>query len=252
MPVVRPSAEALRRLHRRDRQRARAGVVRGTGRVAGPSGDARRAFRFVPDGVVRRLQFAEGPDSERNRAWLGRTSHHGCPTLELMTLVETGTRAPVGAVFGPTAEGEATSSRSRTATPSSSTHAVAEHRSALRSTSRSSGTGQTLFSVWYQWAQAGAGRSSGCGSKPSARDTKAVSGSANSRGQSASSGASRHGRRVSELATFLPSGNGPVNGCGHGKPACHIGRCTQVQATSRASSSRTFSTTSRPSAGRRP
>ncbi len=46
------------------------------------------------------------PDSERNRAWLGRTSHHGYPTLELMTLVETGTRALVGAVFGPTAGGE--------------------------------------------------------------------------------------------------------------------------------------------------
>ncbi|MET8413089.1 transposase [Streptomyces sp. NPDC005195] len=46
------------------------------------------------------------PDSERNRAWLGRTSHHGYPTLELMTLVETGTRSLVGAVFGPTAEGE--------------------------------------------------------------------------------------------------------------------------------------------------
>ena len=46
------------------------------------------------------------PDTERNRAWLGRTAHHGYPTLELMTLVETGTRALIGAVFGPTAEGE--------------------------------------------------------------------------------------------------------------------------------------------------
>lgn len=46
------------------------------------------------------------PDSARNRAWLGRTSHHGDPTMELMTLVETGTRALIGAVFGPTAEGE--------------------------------------------------------------------------------------------------------------------------------------------------
>ncbi|MCJ0875878.1 IS4 family transposase [Streptomyces sp. AP-93] len=45
-------------------------------------------------------------DSERNRAWLGRTSHHGYPTLELMTLVETGTRAMLGAVFGPPAGGE--------------------------------------------------------------------------------------------------------------------------------------------------
>ncbi|MFJ8827506.1 transposase [Streptomyces sp. NPDC102467] len=46
------------------------------------------------------------PDTERNRAWPGRTSHHGCPTLELMTPVETGTRALIGALFGPTAEGE--------------------------------------------------------------------------------------------------------------------------------------------------
>ncbi|MER6441561.1 transposase [Streptomyces sp. NPDC001185] len=45
------------------------------------------------------------PDSPRNRAWLGRTAHHGYPTLELMTLVETGTRSLIGAVFGPTDEG---------------------------------------------------------------------------------------------------------------------------------------------------
>ncbi|MET8648070.1 hypothetical protein ABZX69_44200 [Streptomyces sp. NPDC004074] len=45
------------------------------------------------------------PDSPRNRAWLGRTAHHGYPTLELMTLVETGTRSLIGAVFVPTDEG---------------------------------------------------------------------------------------------------------------------------------------------------
>ncbi|WP_433544565.1 IS4 family transposase (plasmid) [Streptomyces sp. CA-294286] len=45
-------------------------------------------------------------DSERNRLWLGRTSHHGYPTIELMTLIETGTRALIGAVFGPPAVGE--------------------------------------------------------------------------------------------------------------------------------------------------
>ncbi|MCZ4122368.1 transposase [Streptomyces sp. H39-S7] len=37
---------------------------------------------------------------------MGRTSHHGYPATELMTLVETGTRALLSAVFGPTAEGE--------------------------------------------------------------------------------------------------------------------------------------------------
>ena len=46
------------------------------------------------------------PDSERNRAWLGRCPHGGYPQVELMTLVETGTRAVIGAVFGPTREGE--------------------------------------------------------------------------------------------------------------------------------------------------
>jgi hypothetical protein len=46
------------------------------------------------------------PDSERNRDWLGRCPHGGYPQIELMTLVETGTRAVIGAVFGPTREGE--------------------------------------------------------------------------------------------------------------------------------------------------
>lgn len=50
----------------------------------------------------------KAPDSERNRGWLGRCSHGGYPQIELMTLVETGTRAVIGAVFGPTAEGETT------------------------------------------------------------------------------------------------------------------------------------------------
>ena len=45
-------------------------------------------------------------DSERNRGWLGRCPHGGYPQVELMTLVETGTRSVIGAVFGPTREGE--------------------------------------------------------------------------------------------------------------------------------------------------
>ncbi|MFC5200556.1 transposase [Streptomyces kaempferi] len=70
-----------------------------------------RRRQVCVSGVYRTVSFdgcssLRVPDSERNRAWLGRTSHHGYPTLELMTLVETGTRALVGAVFGPTAEGE--------------------------------------------------------------------------------------------------------------------------------------------------
>ena len=50
------------------------------------------------------------PDSARNRAWLGKMKASlgvtGYPVVQLMTLVETGTRALIGAVFGPIA-GEA-------------------------------------------------------------------------------------------------------------------------------------------------
>lgn len=50
------------------------------------------------------------PDTDRNRGWLGKLKAAlgitGYPALELMTLVETGTRALLGAVFGPPAIGE--------------------------------------------------------------------------------------------------------------------------------------------------
>lgn len=50
------------------------------------------------------------PDTDRNRSWLGklRASHGvtGYPVVRLMTLVETGTRALLGAVFGPPSTGE--------------------------------------------------------------------------------------------------------------------------------------------------
>ncbi|MEU2248784.1 transposase [Streptomyces sp. NPDC019224] len=46
------------------------------------------------------------PDSDRNQGWLGRCPYGGYPRIELMTLVETGTRSVIAAVFGPTAEGE--------------------------------------------------------------------------------------------------------------------------------------------------
>ncbi|MEC4021143.1 transposase, partial [Streptomyces sp. H27-D2] len=53
------------------------------------------------------------PDSERNRAWLGRAEtgrggFHGYPRLQMVTLVETGTRGLLGAVFGPRSTGEIT------------------------------------------------------------------------------------------------------------------------------------------------
>jgi hypothetical protein len=50
------------------------------------------------------------PDTERNRSWLGKMNAAlgvtGYPVIQLMTLVETGTRALIGAAFGTTADGE--------------------------------------------------------------------------------------------------------------------------------------------------
>jgi hypothetical protein len=50
------------------------------------------------------------PGTARNRAWLGKMNavngETGYPVIQLMTLVETGTRALIGAVFGATAVGE--------------------------------------------------------------------------------------------------------------------------------------------------
>jgi Insertion element 4 transposase N-terminal/Transposase DDE domain len=50
------------------------------------------------------------PDTDRNRSWLGKLTASlgvtGYPVVRLMTVVETGTRALLGAVFGPPATGE--------------------------------------------------------------------------------------------------------------------------------------------------
>jgi len=50
------------------------------------------------------------PDTVRNRGWLGKMNatngETGYPVIQLMTLVETGTRALIGAVFGATAISE--------------------------------------------------------------------------------------------------------------------------------------------------
>ncbi|MFJ2150977.1 IS4 family transposase [Streptomyces microflavus] len=106
VPVASPTPKALRDL----RRRLGSAPVRALFEVlAGPV--ARPTTPGVRFGPYRTVSFdgcssQKVPDSGRNRAWLGRTSHHGYPTLELMTLVETGTRALLGAVFGPTAEGE--------------------------------------------------------------------------------------------------------------------------------------------------
>jgi Insertion element 4 transposase N-terminal/Transposase DDE domain len=50
------------------------------------------------------------PDTDRNRSWLGKLNASlgvtGYPVVKLMTVVETGTRALLGAAFGPPATGE--------------------------------------------------------------------------------------------------------------------------------------------------
>lgn len=50
------------------------------------------------------------PDTARNRGWLGKMNaalgQTGYPVIQLMTLVETGTRALIGAAFGSVADGE--------------------------------------------------------------------------------------------------------------------------------------------------
>ena len=109
--VVRaPSARALRDL----RRRIGAAPVKAlfevlAGPVAWPStlGVSFGRYRTVAfDGCT----SVKVPDTARNRAWLGKMKASlgvtGYPVVQLMTLVETGTRALIGAVFGPLA-GEA-------------------------------------------------------------------------------------------------------------------------------------------------
>lgn len=104
--LPRPSANGLRDLRRRvgcTPMRALFEVVAGV--LARPQSPGVRfgSYRTVSfDGC----SSIKVPDSERNRDRLGRCPHGGYPQIELMTLVETGTRSVIGAVFGPTAESE--------------------------------------------------------------------------------------------------------------------------------------------------
>jgi hypothetical protein len=108
--VPSPSAKALRDL----RRRVGAAPLKAlfevlAGPVAQPSTPGVRFGRFRTvafDGCT----SIKVPDSGPNRAWLGKMKAAlgvtGYPAVELMTLVETGTRALIGAVFGPPATGE--------------------------------------------------------------------------------------------------------------------------------------------------
>ncbi|WP_373431719.1 transposase [Streptomyces achromogenes] len=106
LEIAWPSAKALRDL----RRRVGAAPVRHLfDVVAGPL--ARPTTRGVRFGPFRTVSFdgcssIKVPESDRNVDRFGPQSRGGYPMVELMTLVETGTRALIGAVFGPTSVGE--------------------------------------------------------------------------------------------------------------------------------------------------
>jgi len=105
-----PSGKALRDLRRRI---GIAPVKRLFEILAGPLGQPRmpgimfRGYRTVSFDGCKSIKV---PDTARNRAWLGKQNasngETGYPALALMTLVETGTRALLGAVFGRGSDGE--------------------------------------------------------------------------------------------------------------------------------------------------
>ncbi|MFG1711334.1 IS4 family transposase [Nonomuraea sp. M3C6] len=105
-----PTAKALRDLRRRVGEQPIAQLF---AVVAGPL--AQRHTPGVRFGRWRTVSFdgctsIKAPDSGRNVGWLRKATAAlgvtGYPMVEVMTLVETGTRALLGAVFGPTATSE--------------------------------------------------------------------------------------------------------------------------------------------------
>jgi hypothetical protein len=108
-PVM-PSAKALRDLRRRIGTapvRALFEVLAGPLGRPGTPGVLFAGYRTVSfDGC----KTVKVPDTPANRGWLGKMSAAfgvtGYPVIQFMTLVETGTRALLGAAFGSTATGE--------------------------------------------------------------------------------------------------------------------------------------------------
>lgn len=104
IPVVSPSEKALRDLRRRLGPAPLKALFEV---VAGPLAQPRTpGVRFAG---LRTVAFdgcnsLKAPDTDRNRCWMGRIRYRlgfaGYPTLRLMTLVETGTRALIGAELG--------------------------------------------------------------------------------------------------------------------------------------------------------
>jgi hypothetical protein len=110
LPLPSPSGKALRDLRRRlgpAPLKALFEVLAGPAAQPSTPGVAFGRYRTVAfDGCT----SIKVPDTARNRSWLGKMKAAlgvtGYPAVELMTLVETGTRALIGAVFGPPATGE--------------------------------------------------------------------------------------------------------------------------------------------------
>jgi transposase IS4-like protein/DDE family transposase len=108
--LARPSEKALRDARRRigaEPVKALFEVLAGPVAQPGTPGVRYRGWRTVAfDGC----SSTKIPDTARNRAVYGRApvrhGHSGYPMLMLMTLAETGTRALIGAVFGPISIGE--------------------------------------------------------------------------------------------------------------------------------------------------
>ena len=67
------------------------------------------------------------PDTGRNRSWMGRIRYRmgfaGYPTLRLMTLAETGTRALIGAAIGSAADRDEASLARQLLPPAAAGHA---------------------------------------------------------------------------------------------------------------------------------
>jgi Insertion element 4 transposase N-terminal len=110
LPLPSPSGKALRDVRRRLGAAPFQALFESlAGPVAQPSTPGVRFGRYRTvafDGCV----STKAPDSKENRSWLGKMKAAlgttGYPVVELMALVETGTRAILGATFGPPATGE--------------------------------------------------------------------------------------------------------------------------------------------------
>jgi Insertion element 4 transposase N-terminal/Transposase DDE domain len=106
-----PSGKALRDLRRRigiAPARRLFEVLAGPLGRPGTPGVMFAGYRTVSFDGCRSVKV---PDTPANRGWLGKMNASlgvaGYPVMQLMTLVETGTRALLGAAFGSTATGEA-------------------------------------------------------------------------------------------------------------------------------------------------